>query len=84
MYLFQLFISRLPSILPLPSLCSLFSSLSLSLSLVVELEIDFNPVGASCTCATECAIVWWFQCRLLKYRETDRYREIVVTRVIQL
>lgn len=41
-------------------------------------------MGASCTCATECAIVWWFQCRLLKYRETDRYREIVVTRVIQL
>lgn len=41
-------------------------------------------MGASCTCATECAIVWWFQCRLLKYRETDRYREIVVTRIIQL
>lgn len=41
-------------------------------------------MGASCTCATECAIVWWFQCRLLKYRETDRYREIVVTRFIQL
>lgn len=41
-------------------------------------------MGASCTCATECAIVWWFQCHLLKYRETDRYREIAVTRVIQL
>lgn len=41
-------------------------------------------MGASCTSATECAIVWWFQCRLLKYRETDRYREIVVTRIIQL
>lgn len=73
-YLFHLFSSSI-FYLSLPSLFSLF----LFLFRKWELEIDFNPVGASCTCVTECAIVWWVQCHLLKYRETDRYREIVVT-----
>lgn len=51
-----------------PPLQSVPSSPSLSFSLLFriwQLEIDFYPVGASSTCATECAIEWWFQCRLL-------------------